>query len=65
MMMQAQMQSNMLMSASMMGPGYFAPIVHPMGMMQVPMPLPSPPLIHDEVKFGRVDRWRRDIVVDE
>ena len=65
MMMQAQMQSNMLMNASMMGPGYFAPIVHPMGMMQVPMPLPSPPLIHDEVKFGRVDRWRRDIVVDE
>ena len=64
MMMQAQMQSNMLMSASMMGPGYFAPMVHPMGMMQVPMPLPSPPL-HDEVKFGRVDRWRRDIVVDE
>ena len=65
MMMQAQMQSNMLMSASMMGPGYFAPIGHPMGMMQVPMPLPSPPLMHDEVKFGRVDRWRRDIVVDE
>ena len=65
MMMQAQMQSNMLMNASMMGPGYFTPIVHPMSMMQVPMPLPSPPLMHDEVKFGRVDRWRRDIVVDE
>jgi hypothetical protein len=65
MMMQAQMQSNMLMGASMMGPGYFAPMVHPMGMMQVPMPIPSPPLMHDEVKFGRVDRWRRDIVVDE
>jgi hypothetical protein len=65
MMMQAQMQSNMLMSASMMGPGYFAPIVHPMGMMQVPVPLPSPPPMHDEIKFGRVDRWRRDIVVDE
>jgi len=65
MMMQAQMQSNMLMSASMMGPGYFAPLVHPMGMMQVPMPIPSPPPIHDEAKFGRVDRWRRDIVVDE
>jgi hypothetical protein len=65
MMMQAQMQSNMLMSASMMGPGYFAPLVHPMGMMQVPMPIPSPPPMNDEVKFGRVDRWRRDIVVDE
>ncbi|KAF8812450.1 hypothetical protein BYT27DRAFT_6420940 [Phlegmacium glaucopus] len=65
MMMQAQMQSNMLMNASMMGPGYFAPLVNPMGMMQVPMPMPSPPPIHDEVKFGRVDRWRRDIVVDE
>ena len=64
-MMQAQMQSNMLMSASMMGPGYFAPLVHPMGMMQAPMPVPSPPPVHDEVKFGRVDRWRRDIVVDE
>ena len=64
-MMQAQIQSNMLMNASMMGSGYFAPMVHPMGMMQVPMPIPSPPLIHDEVKYGRVDRWRRDIVVDE
>ena len=65
MMMQAQMQSNMLMGASMMGPGYFAPLVHPMGMMQIPMPIPSPPLIHDDAKYGRVDRWRRDIVVDE
>lgn len=65
MMIQAQMQSNMLMSASMMSPGYFAPLVHPMGMMQVPVPIPSPPLMHDEMKFGRVDRWRRDIVVDE
>ena len=65
MMMQAQMQSNMLMSASMMGPGYFTPLVHPMGMMQAPMPMPSPPPMNDEVKFGRVDRWRRDIVVDE
>ena len=65
MMMQAQMQSNMLMSASMMGPGYFTPLVHPMSMMQVPIPVPSPPPMNDEVKFGRVDRWRRDIVVDE
>jgi hypothetical protein len=65
MMLQAQMQSNMLMSASMMGQGYFTPLVHPMGMMQVPMPMPSPPPMNDEVKFGRVDRWRRDIVVDE
>jgi hypothetical protein len=65
--MQAQLQSNMMMNASMMSlsPGYYPqPILNPMAMlpMQVPMPIPSPPPMHDEAKYGRVDRWRRDVV---
>ncbi len=67
--MQAQMQNNMFMNAqaSMMG-GFYgaAPVLNPMAMMpmQVPLSVPSPPPMVDEVNFGRVDRWRRDIVVD-
>ncbi|KAF8165359.1 hypothetical protein B0H34DRAFT_793756 [Crassisporium funariophilum] len=64
MMMQAQLQSNMLMNASMMGQGYFSPMMNPMGMMQMPMRIPSPPPIADEAKIGFVDRWRRDVVPD-
>jgi len=67
--MQAQLQSSMMMNASMMSlsPGYYPqPILNPMAMlpMQVPMPIPSPPPMHDEAKYGRVDRWRRDVVVN-
>lgn len=67
-MMQAQLQSSMMMNASMMSlsPGYYPqPIMNPMAVlqMQVPVPVPSPP-VHDEAKYGRVDRWRRDVVVD-
>ena len=63
-MMQAQLQSSMMMNLT---PGYYPqPILNPVAMlqMQVPMPIPSPPPIHDEAKYGRVDRWRRDVVVD-
>jgi len=63
-MMQAQLQSSMMMN---LAPGYYPqPILNPMAMlqMQVPIPIPSPPPIHDEAKYGRVDRWRRDVVVD-
>jgi hypothetical protein len=63
-MMQAQLQSSMMMNLT---PGYYPqPILNPMAMlqMQVPIPIPSPPPIHDEAKYGRVDRWRRDVVVD-
>lgn len=68
MMMQAQLQSNMLMNASMMGSGFFGPppMMSPMPMMGMPpMSIPSPPPMHDEAKFGLVDRWRRDVVVDK
>ncbi|KIM46201.1 hypothetical protein M413DRAFT_16921 [Hebeloma cylindrosporum] len=68
-MMQAQLQSSIMMNTSMMNltPGYYPqPILNPMAMlqMQAPGPIPSPPPIHDEAKYGRVDRWRRDVVVD-
>jgi len=65
MMMQAQMQSAMMMNASMMS-FYGPPMMNSVGMMpmQVPIPIPSPPPMADEASFGRVDRWRRDIVVD-
>ena len=62
---QAQMQQNMMFSPpSMMGPGFFGPPVMPQMMPMVPPPVPSspPPGAQDMAKFGRVDRWRREIV---
>ncbi|KAF9451710.1 hypothetical protein P691DRAFT_723478 [Macrolepiota fuliginosa MF-IS2] len=72
MMMQAQLHNTMFFNPSMMGSGFFAPPVptpimnpmNPMMMMQPPMPIPSPPPIHDAAKFGRVDKWRRDVAVE-
>ena len=68
MMMQPQMQNNLFMNAhaSMLESLYGLPLVNPlvMGRMQCPMPIPSPPPVIDDVNFGRVDRWRRDVVVD-
>ncbi|KIJ70579.1 hypothetical protein HYDPIDRAFT_172366 [Hydnomerulius pinastri MD-312] len=69
MMMQAQMQNSIYFGApAMMGSGFFGP---PMGappmMMGMGMPMqppPSPPPVHDAGKYGRVDRWRRDVVVE-
>ncbi|KAH7914370.1 hypothetical protein BJ138DRAFT_1000346 [Hygrophoropsis aurantiaca] len=66
MMMQAQMQQSMFFGApAMMGSGFFGP---PMGappmMMAPPPPMPSPPPAQDVNKFGRVDRWRRDVAVE-
>ncbi|KAJ7638798.1 hypothetical protein FB45DRAFT_1023562 [Roridomyces roridus] len=55
MMLQAQMHNSMFFSPQpMMAPGYFGP--------QMMMP---PPALHDEAKYGAVDRWRRDVVVDD
>ncbi|KAF5387598.1 hypothetical protein D9615_000401 [Tricholomella constricta] len=63
-MMQAQMQNSMYFSPpSMMGSPFFGPSVMPM-MMQAPMPVPSPPPMHDQAKFNRVDSWRRDVAVE-
>lgn len=63
-MMQAQMQSNMFFNPAMMGSGFFTPIAVPPMMMGVPMTPPSPPPAHDAAKYGRVDRWRRDVAVE-
>ncbi|KAG5636613.1 hypothetical protein H0H81_007410 [Sphagnurus paluster] len=63
-MMQAQMQNSMYFSPpSMVGSPYFGPPMMPM-MMQAPIPVPSPPPMHDQAKFNRVDNWRRDVAVE-
>lgn len=72
MMMQAQLHNNMFFNPSMMGSGFFSPSMagpmmnpmNPMMMMQAPIPVPSPPPVHDTAKFGRVDKWRRDVAVE-
>ncbi|KAG2141688.1 uncharacterized protein EDB93DRAFT_1241646 [Suillus bovinus] len=64
MMMQAQMQNSMFFNPTMMGSGIFTPMAVPPMMMGVPMPPPSPPQAHDAGKYGRVDRWRRDVAVE-
>ncbi|TRM67562.1 hypothetical protein BD626DRAFT_479156 [Schizophyllum amplum] len=66
---QQQMMMNpmasMYFNPSMVGSGFFAP---PMGTGMMPMaPVqapPSPPPVQDPMKFGRVDRWRRDVAVE-
>ncbi|KAF5364285.1 hypothetical protein D9756_000639 [Leucocoprinus leucothites] len=71
-MMQAQLQNSMFFNSSMMGSGFFPPPMatpmmapmNPMMMMQPPIPIPSPPPVHDAAKFGRVDKWRRDVAVE-
>lgn len=65
MMMQAQMQNSMFFHPpSMIGSGFFGPPIPPMMMQPPPMVAPSPPPIPDAVKYGRVDRWRRDVAVE-
>ncbi|KAK7061687.1 hypothetical protein R3P38DRAFT_2830966 [Favolaschia claudopus] len=56
MMMQAQMHQSMFFQQPMMGSGFFGP---PM-MMQPPV-APSLASLHDEAKYGAVDKWRRDV----
>ncbi|GLB33794.1 hypothetical protein LshimejAT787_0106780 [Lyophyllum shimeji] len=63
--MQAQMQNSMYFSPpSMMGTPFFGPAMMPM-MVQPPMPIPSPPPMHDQAKFNRVDSWRRGVAVED
>lgn len=64
MMMQAQIQNSMFFNPAMMGSGIFTPMAVPSMMMGVPMAPPSPPPAHDAGKYGRVDRWRRDVAVE-
>ena len=61
MLLQAQMQHSMYFPAAppLMGTPFFAPPTMPM-MMQPPVPSP----VQDEVKFGRVDRWRHNVAVE-
>jgi hypothetical protein len=63
-MLQAQVQSNMFFSnPSMMSPQFFGPPIMPV-MMQPPVQAPSLPTVHDEAKYGRVDKWRHDVAVE-
>ncbi|KAF7301662.1 hypothetical protein MIND_00731700 [Mycena indigotica] len=61
MMMQAQFTNSMFFSPpampAMMGSGFFAP----------PMMMPPSPMapVHDEAKYGAVDKWRRDVVLED
>lgn len=64
-MMQAQFQNSMFFNpAPMIAPGFYGPPMMPPMMMQPPVPIPSPPPMHDAAKFGRVDQWRRNVAVD-
>ncbi|KAF7352823.1 hypothetical protein MVEN_01249200 [Mycena venus] len=61
MMMQAQLHNSMFFQPQpMMASGFFGP---PM-MMQAPM-APSLASMHDEAKYSTVDKWRRDVAVEE
>ncbi|KAH9060886.1 hypothetical protein EDB87DRAFT_1561128 [Lactarius vividus] len=64
-MLQAQIQQSMMFSPpSLMGSGFFgAPAIPQVVMPMIPPAPASPPLgAQDTTKFGRVDRWRREIV---
>jgi hypothetical protein len=64
MLIQAQMQQSMMFSTpSLMGPGFFGGPVMPQMVPLVTSPIPAspPPGAPDMTKFGRVDRWRREI----
>ncbi|KAL0949965.1 hypothetical protein HGRIS_009985 [Hohenbuehelia grisea] len=64
-MMQAQATNSMFFNPSMMGSGFFGPpMASPAMMMAPPAPMPSPPPLNDANKYGRVDRWRRDVAVE-
>lgn len=63
MMMQAQMHNSMFFNPSMSG--FFPPtMVMPQMVPQAPIPIPSPPPVHDSAKYGRVDRWRHDVAIE-
>ncbi|KAF8272048.1 hypothetical protein EI94DRAFT_1718894 [Lactarius quietus] len=63
-MLQAQIQQSMMFSPpSLMGSGFFgAPVLPQVVPMIPPAPGSPPPGAQDTTKFGRVDRWRREIV---
>jgi serine phosphatase RsbU (regulator of sigma subunit) len=62
---QAQIQQSMMFSQpSMIGSAFFGAPVMPQMMPMMPPPVPAspPPGAPDMTKFGRVDRWRHEIV---
>jgi hypothetical protein len=62
---QAQMQQSMMFSTpSLIGSAFFGPPVIPQMMPLMPQQPPAspPPGTADMTKFGRVDRWRHEIV---
>lgn len=64
MILQAQIQQSMMFSPpSLMSSGFFgAPVLPQVMPMIPPAPASPPPGAQDTTKFGRVDRWRREIV---
>ncbi|KAG6850042.1 hypothetical protein H0H93_002051 [Arthromyces matolae] len=63
-MLQAQMQNSMYFTPpAMMASPFYGPTMMPM-MMQPPIPMPSPPPVHDQAKYNRVDNWRRDVAIE-
>ena len=63
-MLQAQIQQSMMFSPpSLMNSGFFGtPVLPQVVPMIPPAPASPPPGAQDTTKFGRVDRWRREIV---
>ncbi|KAF9259496.1 hypothetical protein L218DRAFT_1079817 [Marasmius fiardii PR-910] len=58
---QMMMQNTMFFNPSMSG--FFPPpMMQPM--LQVPVPMPSPPPVQDTAKLNRVDRWRHDVAIE-
>jgi hypothetical protein len=65
---QAQLRNSVFFtSPPIVRPGFFGPPMAASMMIQqppMPMSMPSPPPMHDAAKYGRVDRWRRDVAVE-
>uniref|UniRef100_A0A0W0FJW2 Uncharacterized protein n=1 Tax=Moniliophthora roreri TaxID=221103 RepID=A0A0W0FJW2_MONRR len=62
------MQNSMAMNSMFFNPsmsGFFPPapmMIQPV--VQVPIPMPSPPPVQDTAKLNRVDRWRHDVAIE-
>ncbi|KAI0921746.1 hypothetical protein AcW1_004365 [Taiwanofungus camphoratus] len=60
----AQLHQSMIFGApSMMSSGFFGPPMGPPMMIHPQIPATTPSM-HDAAKFGRVDKWRRDVAVE-
>ncbi|KAJ8086603.1 hypothetical protein PM082_005426 [Marasmius tenuissimus] len=63
---QMMMQNSSIMNSMFFNPSmstfFPPPMMQPM--MQVPVPMPSPPPVQDTAKLNRVDRWRHDVAIE-